>query len=375
MTRAAWFLRNQAALLFYQGILWSMRILHVNKYFRGEDGTGKYMIDLMRLEEASGCTVAALAFEHPQNLASPWDRYFISDDASIGLAFGPSRQVVRKTNDIMAVFSPDIVHLHCLNQPLTTSVLKVCQRLGVPVVITVNELPNNKKLPINSTTNFLVFSDFLLQRLTALGCSAKRITKLFPPTSSFLFNNFKKNTSDRLGVLFADHLEKDRGVKLILEAATWFPETEFMFVGTGSVEREVIEAATLHSNIRYLGQVKDSELFKLMGMVQVMVMPTLKAGPSEFRAFEALFLGTPLLVSDQGALPELISDNTFGRIFRAGDRSDLELQLRKFLNTKRPLTLLNKKAQAWAERQTNPQRHLEQVLNLYRQIHDNLING
>ena len=55
-----------------------MKILHINKYYFLKGGAERYVVELMKLQEAQGHEVAIFAMAHPNNLPTPWSKYFVS---------------------------------------------------------------------------------------------------------------------------------------------------------------------------------------------------------------------------------------------------------------------------------------------------------
>ena len=127
-----------------------MRILHVHKYYHDHDGAGRYIFDVMRLQEEAGHAVAIFAMHDARNSPSPWDKYFVSslDTSRIGYGLDTLRQPIRalwsleakrKMQAIVNAFRPDVVHLHNIYTHMSPSVLAVCRSHDIPVVMTVHD--------------------------------------------------------------------------------------------------------------------------------------------------------------------------------------------------------------------------------------------
>ncbi len=94
---------------------------------------------------------------------------------------------------------------------------------------------------------------------------------------------------------------KGRGepVTLVLAGQRWF--------GSGSVERTVESMRAAGVDIRLLGYQPEAVLYSLMRRATVFVLPSRYEGFG-LPPLEAMRLGTPVLVSDAGALPEVCGD-------------------------------------------------------------------
>ncbi|MCU0640016.1 MAG: glycosyltransferase [Candidatus Krumholzibacteria bacterium] len=111
-----------------------MRILMVQTYhyYRGGDSTA--MFNLARLLESRGHEVVHFAMNHPQNLPSPWSKYFTSEidfpallgESSARAAasvIGKSiynREAREKIARLADETKPDIAHFHNIHGHLTT---------------------------------------------------------------------------------------------------------------------------------------------------------------------------------------------------------------------------------------------------------------
>ena len=403
-----------------------MRILHVHKYFHREDGASRYMVELMQLQEAAGHTVAPFAMVDPRNIPSPWSSYFVSNLDTRRVAGGLrawrqfvralwSREAAVKMEAMLKAFSPDVVHIHNIYNHLSPSILSVCRRHGVPIVMTVHDyslvsanyalwtgrgvLERERRgllatastrfakgsyvaslvLTIvqrlhqmlgvykRSIARFMVFSRYMEQELVQAHFSKQKIVELFPFSAPLLLDGLPAKAKTRRGVLFAGRLEPYKGISVLLAAAKKMPDTEFLFAGQGSQEAMIVDAASRLENVRYLGFLSDDAMWQQMAAAQVVAVPSLWAEPFGLVALEALVIGTPILVSDRGALPELVRDNSFGRIFKADDPGDFVRQLKKFLAAPEGAQDMGKRGREWARKMASPEKHLARVEAVYEE--------
>jgi len=117
-------------------------------------------------------------------------------------------------------------------------------------------------------------------------------------------------------VLFVGTLEPRKNLNLLLDA--WseikddFKETWLIIAG---VSRNIFGPVNLShevKRVRYLGYVKDETLAGLYANATLFVLPSQDEGFG-LPALEAMASGTPVIVSDGGALPEVVGDS--GLIF------------------------------------------------------------
>jgi len=100
-----------------------------------------------------------------------------------------------------------------------------------------------------------------------------------------------------------------------------FPEVKLLLAGDYADDgfyssypatRRQIEALGLEARVTFTGFVTDEELLHLYNAAEVLVLPSFHEGFG-LPALEAMACGTPVIVSDAGALPEVVGDA--GRIF------------------------------------------------------------
>ncbi|MBF9696809.1 glycosyltransferase [Bifidobacterium dentium] len=129
-----------------------MRILLVNKYFYRKGGAETYFFALAEGLKALGHEVAFFSMRHPNNEASYWNKYFVSEKDYVGeiSAFKKvqeastliySFEAKRKFEALLEEFKPDIIHMNNVHRQLTLSILDApyLKKHHVPVVYTAHD--------------------------------------------------------------------------------------------------------------------------------------------------------------------------------------------------------------------------------------------
>jgi glycosyltransferase involved in cell wall biosynthesis len=112
-------------------------------------------------------------------------------------------------------------------------------------------------------------------------------------------------------VLFVGSIEPRKNLKTLLQA--WhtikdeFKETWLIIAGTDGRVFRPVELSHTIDRVRFLGYVDDKALPGLYAGATLFVLPSLDEGFG-LSALEALACGTPVIVSDGGALPETMED-------------------------------------------------------------------
>jgi glycosyltransferase involved in cell wall biosynthesis len=117
---------------------------------------------------------------------------------------------------------------------------------------------------------------------------------------------------DRPFVLTLGHLEPRKNIEVLIRASserTWPPNVELVIAGTdhGSLPRLKQMAEGSPATITFLDTVSDDDKWWLLTHASVVAVPSLIEGFG-IVALEAIFVGTPVLVADAAALPEVVGD-------------------------------------------------------------------
>lgn len=132
--------------------------------------------------------------------------------------------------------------------------------------------------------------------------------------------------------LFVGRLTKEKGIETLL--AAWRKlktDATLRIVGDGPLQAAVKSTARDCPNIQYDGQLKVREVYDLMGAASFMIVPSQWYETFGRVVAEGFAKGTPALVSDLGALAELVEPGRTGWKFRASDVDNLSATLDNIL--------------------------------------------
>jgi glycosyltransferase involved in cell wall biosynthesis len=135
---------------------------------------------------------------------------------------------------------------------------------------------------------------------------------------------------------FQGRLVTTKGVKLLLRAAESIRKTnqefQIVIVGDGP-ERENLRShmtEALSRHVKFLGHVPKERLSEVLKDAGVVVMPSLGGEVFGLVAAENMLRGKLLIVSDIGAMREVVGET--GLVFRTGDADDLAACMRRAIN-------------------------------------------
>ena len=118
-----------------------MKILLANKFYYRRGGDCIYMLNLEQLLKAHGHEVAVFAMDYPENLDTPWKKYFpknMSKLMAFTRPFGDG-EVKGKFLQLLKDFKPDVVHLNNIHTQLSPLIAKLAHEFGAKVVWTLHD--------------------------------------------------------------------------------------------------------------------------------------------------------------------------------------------------------------------------------------------
>ncbi|PYV67296.1 MAG: hypothetical protein DMG97_27575 [Acidobacteria bacterium] len=174
-------------------------------------------------------------------------------------------------------------------------------------------------------------------------------------------------------MLYAGRLSKEKGVTTLLSAwagAGLGKYGRLVILGDGP-DRESfeIQAAALELSppkVVFAGQKTPAEVLNLIARARVVVTPSIWYEASPRIVIEALSLGRPVLVSDLGALREIVRHQYSGFNFQAGDALALGEALKKIVTCDTLADTLGENARHEYLANYTPERNYETLMHIYR---------
>lgn len=125
--------------------------------------------------------------------------------------------------------------------------------------------------------------------------------------------------------LFVGRLDPEKGVKTLLEAWRHL-DSPLKIRGNGRMDEEARTFVREHNmaHVEFVGRLEEHELSNLIGNARFLVMPS----EGYYETFgmviiEAYSRGVPVVASNIGVVPELVSHKQTGLLFEAGSAPDL----------------------------------------------------
>ena len=359
-----------------------MKILFCHNYYQQAGGEGVVVANEMAMLKDHGHDVQLYSTSNNQIIGF-WQKLQVS------LRLTHSSFHKKELKKHIQQFSPDIVHVHNFFPLLTPAVFDACNELNIPVVHTLHNyrlLCPSATLFINGKSNTesinknayamvkykayknSFFGTFLLARAiekykknniwhnkvdqfiapsSALksiymnaGFHTDKITvkpnfiqvpssikKIVSTSNKQQEKQYESNPSTVKYAIYIGRLVEEKGIKTLL--SSWkSSDIELRVYGSGPLEYlfDSNVNSTL-ANISYFGEVAKKEAMLALASAQYLIMPTLWQEPFGLVTIEALAQGIPVIASNIGAMPEIITHNENGLLFEPSNNNDLRNQI------------------------------------------------
>ncbi len=181
--------------------------------------------------------------------------------------------------------------------------------------------------------------------------------------------NFAPDPNPRVSIfrpdeyyLYVGAYETYKGVKVLAASISGFEDyLRFVFVGRGTLGRQLRKLSDQHDNVDVIGWLQSSRIAPFYRGARGLIIPSLSHENAPPAAIEALSWGTPLLVSNRGGLGELVGGGA-GISFEPTP-SEIHTALEEFEAGGLPF-LLRQRARLAYETRHHPVRYLERYMIL-----------
>ncbi|MBZ5736900.1 glycosyltransferase [Nocardioides mangrovi] len=400
------------------------RILHINKYLDRRGGAEGYMYAVAELQTAHGATVAFWGMASPgrppgdgRSGLAPFIELEPPPPGVIPRARAAARTLWSETcrrslARFLDDFQPDVAHVHNIYHHLSPSILAALRSHGTPVVMTLHDyklacpsyhflagdeictkcldghfrhavetrckgsLSSSALVALEARLHrtlhlydpvdvFISPSRFLGEMIRSAGVYPDRLEQLgFPVDSSAI--PVKKQAGGP--VVFVGRLSREKGVDVLLDAMARLPDARLVVVGEGpqrqELERHAAEVAG--GRVTFTGQVARTEALALLRSATVSAVPSRWLENLPMSVLEAHSSGVPVVVSDLGGLPELVSPEVDGLVVRSGDADALALALRALLDDPDRALELGRAGRRRVESSARPSDHVDRLSAIYR---------
>lgn len=356
------------------------RILLVNKFYYPRGGDCIATLNLEKLLKSKGHEVAVFSMQHSQNIESPYNLYFPEEVSFSGNTKNKINAAKRifglgtlktKFNQLLESFQPDIVHLHNVHSYLSPIVAKLAKQYGCKVFWTLHDykllcaasaFQRNEKiceLCLHQGKKQILKTKCLKNSLQAsiLGyiesnywsrkkiekwvngficpsqfMAKKMITGNFNPNKMNILPNFiEKEKTDSFSNYKSEEKEKyycfvgrisyEKGIENLLKVAQELPYS-LKIAGKGPLF-EKLQKQYASNKIIFMGHLSSPEVVDLIGKAAGSISPSICYDNNPLSVIESLCMGTPVIGSRIGGIPELITQDN-GMLFDPFNKEELK---------------------------------------------------
>lgn len=391
-----------------------MKVLLSNKFYYRRGGDCVCTINLEELLKQNGHEVAIFAMQHPDNLKTPWSKYFPSEvkfKPGAGMLeallrpFG-TNEVKRKFTALLNDFHPDIVHLNNIHSQLSPVIAEIAHQKGIKVVWTLHDykllcprydcLRNgetlceacfsdkhkvleykcmknsrlasylsyreavvwNRERLETCTDCFICPSRFMAEKMRQGGFDSKKLKTVcnFVDTEKCHRDDYAKRENY---YCFIGRLSHEKGIRTLIEAANSLPY-KLIVIGGGPLEEEL--KAMAGNNIEFVGFKQWNDIKDLVGKARFNVIPSEWYENNPLSAIEAQCMGTPVLGARIGGIPELIEEGITGMTFESRNKEDLKMKIESMMQQSFDYEAIARKSRE----RYNAEVYYQQIMQLYQ---------
>ena len=350
-----------------------MKICLVNKFHYIKGGSETYYFGLGELLKKRGHEVIYFSMKDEKNVPCEQEKYFV-DNVDFNGKMSPAKlaktslkmlyslEAKKKFEQLILDEKPDIIHLNIFQSQLTGSIIEVAKKYDLPIVYTAHDLKsvcpnymmlnhghvcerclhgnylycfrsgcmkNSKAKSLLATMESMVYRQRGIYKkidlvITPSGLYKKKLSKsgMFDCDIIHIPNflpegtEFKNVRNGGDYFLYFGRLSIEKGILVLIEAyARAKVKKPLYLVGTGPEEEKIrgfIKEHNLESKIKMLGFKTGDELKQLIqnALCVCLLSAWYENGP--YTIMEAQAAGRPVIVSDLGGLPELVTDSKQG---------------------------------------------------------------
>lgn len=403
------------------------RLLNINTYHYRRGGSDAVYLEHGALFEKAGWENGWFAMHHPQNLPTPWSRYFV-DEIELGHSYSLARKLsiateiihsrthARAMNRLLDDFSADIAHVHLIRHHIAPSIFTQLKKRGIPIVQTAHDLkllcpayrmvngqneicesckPNKLW---NCVTKRCMHGSLPLSALIAVesgvhratGAYRDQIDRVICPSRFYLEkhvewgwpreklvyipNDFAVppvTTVPKPGdyLCYFGRLSFEKGLGTVIRAAAT-AGIPVHLVGEGPDEDKLrVLASETGASVTFHGRQSGEALFSVVRGARACVLASEWYENAPKSILEAFGLGKVVIGADIGGISEMIDPGSTGWLFPSRDVDALVAVLRNLLATD-DATLIHMGGQAaqFALREFSTELYFRRMVDLYTEL-------
>ncbi|MDH5570631.1 MAG: glycosyltransferase family 4 protein [Gammaproteobacteria bacterium] len=399
-----------------------MNILLINKFFWKKGGSETVFFGEKELLEGNGHNVVPFSMHSDQNIDSEYSKYFVSEVSYDGQGLAGKLKAASKIiysfeakkniENLLGDIPVDIAHFHIFQHQISPSVFGPLRKRKIPLVLTLHDLkpicPNyqmytqgdvcekckggkfyncflnkcTKNSSVKSFINvvemyfhyfmkyyqnvdkFIAVSNFHRNKMIEFGFPAEQIAYI----PNFIdIENFPYSTVDKGYAIYFGRLSEEKGLETLLSAAQLCPDIPLVIVGSGPLEKELHDYTITNniSNVEFVGYKSGKDLTDLLSNASFSILPSRVYENCPMAVLESLAIGKPVIGADIGGIPELISEDKDGYIYKNDDVQALVEKMNLLWNSPEKRLEMGKFGREKIARDFTKEKHYEALMSVY----------
>ncbi|WP_159413150.1 glycosyltransferase family 4 protein [Ruminiclostridium josui] len=315
----------------------------------------------------------------------------------------------KKIGVLIKEFKPHIVHLNNYNFQITPSIIYEIKKYRIPIVQTLHDyailcpahtLYNSRKGEVcekckgykyvncirlkcihNSLmksiigamegylyhwkktydyiSTFICPSGFIAAKVAQFGIAPHKLKVLHNFTTG---NEFDGGYKKQDYVLYFGRISEEKGIRSLLKAVSELKHIRFVFAGSGPMDMDIKG----YDNIIYVGFKTGQELKILIKESLFTVYPSEYYDNCPMSILESQTLGTPVIASNIGGIPELVKDNYSGLLFEAGNTKDLTVKIDTLYQNRELINLFSERCREIINMYSK-EAYCDEITNIYNE--------
>jgi len=236
-------------------------------------------------------------------------------------------------------------------------------RMGTAVVTAMLTVHRLLKTWIKQVDVYIALTEFARRKFIEGGLPAEKISV----KPNFIYPDPGKGEHGGNFALFVGRLSAEKGVKTLFSAWRLLKGIPLKVVGDGPLMAEVRECVEREGlTVEVLGRRSREEVFALMRSASFLLFPSEWYEGFPMTIAEAFACGLPVVVSQLGAMDEIVEDGRTGLLFEPGNPEDLAEKVEWAWTHPKEVKRMGEEARREYEEKYTAERNYRMLMEIYQ---------